>query len=113
MDKKVEGGRLMLARIFKPSKTAMQSGPGKVHTWVLEFVPDNSKKIDPLMGWTGSSETRSQVRLFFLKKEDAIAYAQNNGIPYSVTESQARKPVIRKNGYGENFSSNRKMSWTH
>ena len=103
----------MLARIFKPAKTAMQSGPGKTDIWILEFVQESPKKIDPLMGWTGSNYTQSQVRLSFENKEDAIAYAQKKDLPYFVTESQIRKPVIRKNGYGENFSTNRKISWTH
>lgn len=103
----------MIARIFKPSRTAMQSGPAKTEGWVLAFDSDDSKKIDPLMGWTGSSCTQNQVKLTFLNKEDAIAYAESHGIPFTVTESQARKPIIRRNGYGENFATNRKISWTH
>ena len=103
----------MFARIFKPSKTAMQSGPAKTDLWVLEFDNDESKKIDPLMGWTSSSCTQSQVRLTFDNKEGAIAYAESNGLVYTITESELRKPVVRKNGYGENFATNRKISWTH
>ena len=103
----------MLARIFKPSKSAMQSGPAKVDAWYLEFDSGNAKKLEPLMGWTGSSDTQRQVRLLFQSKEEAINYAENNGLPYTLTESTQRKPIIRKGGYGENFATNRKISWTH
>ena len=103
----------MLARIFKPSKSAMQSGPAKADVWYLEFDGDDSKKIEPLMGWTGSGDTQRQVRLIFQNKEDAINYAEKNGLPYTLTESTLRKPIIRKSGYGENFATNRKISWTH
>ena len=103
----------MLARIFKPSKTAMQSGVAKTEVWVLEFDDNDSKKIDPLMGWTGSSSTQSQGRLTFKNKDDAEAYAKKKGLLYTIIESQARKLIIRKNGYGENFATNRKVSWTH
>ena len=103
----------MPARIFKPGKSPMQSGPAKRSRWVLEFDVEHSKKIDPLMGWTGSGETQAQVRLKFNNKEDAIKYAEKHGIAYLISESDRRKPIIRKNGYGENFATNRKMSWTH
>ena len=103
----------MRARIFKPTKSAMQSGQANTACWVLEFDKDDIKKIDPLMGWTGSSNTLSQVRLTFKTKEDAALYAETHGLSYTVIESQVRKPVIRKNGYGENFATNRKISWTH
>ena len=103
----------MIARIFKPSRTAMQSGPAKTEGWVLAFDSGDSKKIDPLMGWTGSSDTQGQVRLTFETKEEALAYAEKHGLAYTITESDVRKPIIRKNGYGENFATNRKVSWTH
>ena len=103
----------MLARIFKPGKSAMQSGPANLDVWYLEFDTGGSKKIEPLMGWTGSSDTQRQVRLMFQKKDDAINYAEKHGLPYTVTESTLRQPVIRKSGYGENFATNRKISWTH
>ncbi len=103
----------MLVRIFKPSKSAMQSGPAKSDVWCLEFDTEDTKKLEPLMGWTGSSDTQRQVRLTFQNKEDAINYAEKNGLPYTLTENMLRKPIIRKSGYGENFATNRKISWTH
>ena len=103
----------MFARIFKPGKSSTQSGPGKGDHWFLEFDSNESKKIDPLMGWTGSANTQVQVRLKFENKEDAITYAEKHGVAYTITENELRKPIIRKNGYGENFATNRRISWTH
>ena len=73
----------MVARIYKPSKTAMQSGMAQTKKWVLELEYDMAKSIEPLMGWTGSSDTNSQVQLWFESKEVAINYAKKNGIPYT------------------------------
>ena len=103
----------MAARIFKQGKSAMQSGMAKSGVWILEFNSEGTKTIEPLMGWTGSAETQTQVKLQFKTMDDAIAYADKEGIDYSVSINKSRKPVIRKNGYGENFSTNRKGVWTH
>lgn len=103
----------MLARIYQPAKTAMQSGAAKTHQWVLEFAPASARDIDPLMGWTSSDDTQSQVRLKFDSKEAAVAYAEEHGIEAIVMEPHKRKPVIRKGGYGENFATNRRQVWTH
>mgnify|MGYP001234550985 CR=1 FL=1 len=66
----------MQARIYKPAKTAMQSGKAKSSNWVLEFVSSPAKRsVDPLMGWTSSADTNSQVKLTFETREEAIAYA--------------------------------------
>ena len=91
----------------------MQSGTARTDCWLLEFDASEAKKIDPLMGWTGCNNTQSQVRLAFENKENAIAYAEKHGLVYSVTENLVRKPILRKNGYGDNFATNRKTSWTH
>ena len=103
----------MVARIYKPSKTAMQSGMAQTKKWVLELEYDMAKSIEPLMGWTGSSDTNSQVQLWFESKEVAIYYAKKNGIPYTVLNANSRKHIIRENGYGDNFSYNKKIPWTH
>ncbi len=103
----------MRARIFQPARTAMQSGSAKTHVWVLEFAPASAREIDPLMGWTSSGDTESQVRLRFETREAAEAYARERGIDYDVTEPKPRKPVIRPRGYGENFATDRKGAWTH
>ena len=102
----------MTARIYKPASNAMQSGPGDEH-WMLEFEQAEPRKIDPLMGWTGSSDTRSQVKLKFESKDAAVAYARKHGIVALVEEPPARKLTIRPMGYGGNFSSNRRQPWSH
>ena len=103
----------MLAKIYQPARNAMQSGQAKTKTWVLEFAPDSARKVDPLMGWTSSNDMNSQVRLTFNSSAAAVDYAKENGIAYTVTQPQKRKPVIRNGGYGENFATHRRAVWTH
>ncbi|SEM73593.1 ETC complex I subunit conserved region [Loktanella fryxellensis] len=103
----------MQARIYRPARTAMSSGTAKTHTWVLDFVADTAREIDPLMGWTSSGDTQSQVRLTFATKEEALDYARANGIDAVVTEPQSRRANVRTGGYGENFATNRRGVWTH
>lgn len=103
----------MRARIYKPARTATQSGTAKTHLWLLEFAPQSPREVDPLMGWTSSDDTQSQVRLRFETRDAAEAYAQKKGIPYTVVEPKPRKPTIRPGGYGDNFASSRRETWTH
>jgi len=107
-------GRIaMRARIYQPAKTAMQSGTAKTHQWVLEFAPASTREVDPLMGWTSSSDTQAQVRLRFDSRDAAEAYATAKGIEFTVVEPKTRKTLIRAGGYGENFATNRRSVWTH
>ena len=101
----------MTARIYKPAKTAMQSGSARTKDWVLEYEPERAREIDPLMGWTSSSDMDSQVRLTFDTREDATAYAERNGLAYTLTEPEVRKPV--RKAYADNFKFGRLGSWTH
>lgn len=103
----------MRARIYQPAKTAMQSGTAKTRGWVLEFAPHSAREVDPLMGWTSSADTQSQVRLRFDTKEAALDYARENGIDATVQEPHKRRANIRPGGYGENFATNRRGAWTH
>jgi NADH dehydrogenase len=103
----------MSARIYKPARNAMQSGQGKTTHWVLEHAADTARDIDPLMGWTSSSDTQTQVKLRFPSKEAALDYAKEHGIEAIVQEPHSRKPNIRAGGYGENFATNRRGAWTH
>ena len=103
----------MTARIFRPAKSAMSSGMAKTHDWVLEFPNETAREVDPLMGWTSSTDTQAQVRMRFPTKEAALDYAKEHGIDALVTEPKTRKPNIRKGGYGENFATDRKGAWTH
>ena len=104
-------GVIMFARIYKPAKTAMQSGRAKMKEWVLEYEPATPQEIEPLMGWTSSSDMLSQVHLFFETKEEAIDYAQKNGIPFRTFEPHPRGFI--KKSYGDNFKFGRIGSWTH
>ncbi len=101
----------MLARIYRPSKSAMQSGMAKTQAWVLEFEPASARRIDPLMGWTSSSDMEGQVRLTFETSDEAVAYAQSHQIPFQLIEPQDRKKIIK--AYADNFAPGRKQPWTH
>ncbi|MEQ1865862.1 MAG: ETC complex I subunit [Micropepsaceae bacterium] len=101
----------MLARIFKPAKNAMQSGLANAQDWVLEFEPEEARRIDPLMGWTGSGDMNGQVRLIFDKREDAVAYAERHRIAFQVFEPKEAKRSVR--AYADNFKYTRKGQWTH
>ncbi len=101
----------MVARIYKPSKTAMQSGVARTKRWVLEFEPEAPKEIDPLMGWTGSGDMQSQIRMSFETQDDAVAYAKRNGLAYIVQEPHKRKPT--RKSYADNFRYGRLKAWTH
>jgi len=91
----------MKARIYKPTRTAMQQGRRKTHDWVLDYEPELPRRHDPLMGWTSSGDTRQQVRLYFETREAAVAYADKHGIDYTVREPQERR--IRLQAYADNF----------
>jgi NADH dehydrogenase len=103
----------MTARIYKPARNAMQSGTAKSKYWVLEYINETGRDVDPLMGWTSSDDTQSQVRLRFSSKEAALEYAKEKGIDAVVVDPNSRKPNVRAGGYGENFATNRRGAWTH
>ncbi len=101
----------MAARIYSPAKTAMQSGKAKTGQWILDFDPESPRKIDPLMGYTTSGDMKSQIRLSFDSKEEAIAYAEKHAIEFRVQEP--KEPKRRQISYAENFRYDRKVPWTH
>jgi hypothetical protein len=101
----------MLARIYKPAKTAMQQGEARTKEWVIQFAPASPREIDPLMGWTSSADMRAQVTLEFDTKEEAIGFAEREGLPYKVFEPEPRR-MIRKS-YADNFKFDRIGRWTH
>lgn len=103
----------MRARIYQPARTAMSSGTAKTRVWLLEFAQAEAREVDPLMGWTSSSDTQSQVRLQFDTLEQAVEYAEENGIDAQIQQPNKRKPNIRPGGYGENFATGRRGAWTH
>ncbi len=101
----------MAARIFRPAKTAMQSGLAGMKAWVLEFEPSRPQSVEPLMGWTANGDTCRQVRLKFATKEEAVAYAKREGLAYTLVDPKVRKPVTKS--YGNNFKFGRIGQWTH
>lgn len=101
----------MQARIYQMPKTAMQSGRAYTDRWVLEFEPERKREVEPLMGWTASSDTRTQVRLLFRSKEDAIRHCEREGYMYTVESQRERK--VRPKSYAENFKYKRLGLWTH
>jgi hypothetical protein len=103
----------MRARIYQPARTAMSSGTAKTKHWVLEFAQTSAREVDPLMGWTSSSDTQTQVKMIFETKDAALEYAAANGIDASVQEPKKRSANIRVGGYAENFVTNRRGAWTH
>ncbi|PSM17031.1 ETC complex I subunit [Nitratireductor sp. StC3] len=101
----------MSARIYSPAKTAMQSGKAKTGRWILEFEPEEPRKIDPLMGYTSSADMKSQIKLSFETREEAVAYAKKQGVAFRVEEPKELRR--RQISYAENFRYDRKTPWTH
>jgi hypothetical protein len=101
----------MTARIYRPAPNAMQSGKGTSKSWVLVHEPASAREIEPLMGYTSTTDTQVQVKLSFDTLEEAEAYARANGIPYSV--QQPHTPTPKRSSYPDNFRSDRKTPWTH
>jgi hypothetical protein len=101
----------MLARIFRPARTAMQSGNAKTERWMLVFEPEAPLSIEPLMGYTSSGDMLRQVKLSFDSKEEAVAYAERNGIPYQVQVDHESRPTLQS--YSDNFRFGRPQPWTH
>ena len=101
----------MAARIYKPARSAMQSGAGKTKLWLLEYDPEKPREIEPVMGWTSSSDMRSQIHLRFDTAEEAVAYAQKHGIACRVEQPKAA--VRTSQTYSDNFKFSRNGQWTH
>jgi hypothetical protein len=101
----------MLARIFRPAKSAMQSGRAKSQNWILEFAPTSARLPDPLMGWTQTTDTDGQIRLGFSSRESAVVYAQKRGLAFEILPDPVHKPIIK--AYADNFAFGRKQPWTH
>ncbi|KZD05865.1 ETC complex I subunit [Oceanibaculum pacificum] len=102
----------MLARIYQPSKNAMQSGRASARKWVLDYAPVTPRRPEPLMGWVASGDTMNQVRLRFDSKEDAIAYAKKQGLQFVVEEPKPRA-AIKPKAYADNFAFTKLRAWTH
>ena len=95
----------MEAKIYQPAKTAMQSGRANTKRWVVEYEPEEAKQADALMGWIGSGDMRGQIRMRFATKDEAIAYAERNQLPYQVKDPKVRK--THPKNYADNFRFDR------
>lgn len=91
----------MSARIYQIPKNAMQSGKALTNTWLLEYVPAEAKQADPLTGWAGSGDTQQQLRLTFASAEAATAYAEKNGIAYTLIPTAPK--TLKLQAYADNF----------
>ncbi len=101
----------MIARVYKPARTAMQSGSANAKEWVLDYEPERPRTVEPLMGWTSSTDMKQEVRLYFDSKDEAVAYCQRHGIPHQVFESKPR--ARQRISYSDNFAFPRREAWTH
>ena len=101
----------MAARIYQARQDRDAAGPGGHARVGLEYEPEQPKLIEPLMGWTSSTETKPQVRMSFASKEEAVAFATRQGIAFRVEEPQ--KTALRPKSYAENFKFGRLDRWTH
>ncbi len=97
------------AKIYRPAKTAMQSGKGKTLLWTLEYERPAPGRPDALMGWNTMADTIAQVKLHFATKEEAIAYATAKKLDYVVNEP--KKSAIPPKAYAENFSAYKRKAW--
>jgi len=101
----------MVARIYSPAKSPMQSGQARLGVWILQFEPEQAKMIDPLMGYTSSTDMKTQIQLQFDTCQAAIDYARNAGLAYRVeAEHKAKR---RRVAYSDNFKYDRLQPWTH
>jgi hypothetical protein len=96
---------MVQARIFRPAKTAMQSGRRDTRSWVLEYEPASPREPDPLMGWASARDTLNEIRLRFPTLEEAIAFADKHGLDYTVIAPQERTPKAKS--YADNFRYDR------
>lgn len=91
------------AIIYRPAKTAMQSGKGNTKVWLLEFEQqEGARTVDDLMGWTGSSDMNQELKLKFTTQGAAVAYAEKDGIEYRLIQPQKPKRIIKS--YADNFT---------
>ena len=101
----------MTIKIYKPSKSSMQSGLGNTKQWIAEYISEKDKIKDSLMGWNSSLDTKEQIKMFFQTKEQAIEWSKKNSEQFIVIEPKERK--IKPKNYASNFDINRKEPWTH
>ena len=100
-----EAEAMALARIYRPSKTAMQSGRAHTHKWLLEYEPATRRDPDPLMGWSSAQDTLNEVKMRFPTLDEAVAFAKKHALDYTVIEPHA--PTAKVKSYADNFRYDR------
>ena len=101
----------MTVKIYKPSKSSMQSGLAKTKKWIAEYIKEKDTIKDSLMGWNSSLDTKEQIKMLFETKEQAIEWSKKNNEQFIVIEPKERK--IKPKNYASNFDMKRKEPWTH
>jgi hypothetical protein len=96
------------ARIFQPAKTTIQSGRAQTRKWILEYMPETARRPDPLMGWASAEDTLNQVRLHFDSPDEACAFAERQGLDYTIIVPQ--RAVSRLRSYADNFRYERMLA---
>ena len=96
---------MALARIYRPAKSAMQSGRAQTRKWLLEYEPASRRDPDPLMGWSSALDTLNEVRLRFDTLDEAVAFATKHGLDYTLIEPRA--PTPKAKSYADNFRYDR------
>ena len=91
----------MKVKIYKPTKNVMQSGKGNIKKWILEYEAESTRFIEPVMGWTGNTDTKRQIKLKFTSKKEAIEYAKRKELDYIIITP--KKPVLKLRAYSDNF----------
>ena len=97
--------------IYKPTKSAMQSGLATNKFWILKYISYSKTDLDPVMGWSGSNDTSKQIVLKFNSKDEAIDYAELHSLKFRVLNNNTKK--IKPKSYSENFSYKRMGLWSH
>jgi hypothetical protein len=92
---------MAVARIYRPAKTAMQSGRAETRKWVLDYEPETRREPEPLMGWTSGRDTLNEVRLRFDSRDEAVAFSKRRGFEFTVIEAEDR--IERPKSYADNF----------
>ncbi len=101
----------MLAKIYRPARSAMQSGQAKTRGWILEFAAEAAPAAEALMGWISSADTRGQVRMEFDTEAEAIAFARAHAIPHEVVTPPETRRIVK--AYADNFAFTRREPWSH
>ncbi len=79
----------------------MQAGLAKSQFWLMEYIGEKDQYTEPLMHWTGSNDTKTQVSMKFASCQEAIDFATKNGWSYQIAKNHQRQ--FRPKSYAENF----------